>query len=345
MHLMILAAGHGTRLRPLTYVRPKALCPVWGKPLLERWIRQAAEEGFRRVVVNAHHMSHKILDYFASHSWPIPVQVLVERDILGTGGGVRNALEMLDDAPLVVVNADVAAKVSLQSLVEKHRTQGAPATMLLCRSHRFDTVRVNAEGTMVTGFSPSTMAGQSGLWTFSGIHVVEPSALRSMDPGKPYHIIDLYEDWIARGTPPAAVCREHLWWTDMGSLESYWNLHTAYDRLPNDGACFLGISDSGVWVHPSATVASSARLRGAVVVGEASIVERGCVLDHVILWKGCRIEPETVLENCVVADGAVVSGRHRNTIFLPSAAPVPLGQTLDTPSPIRHSVGHFMGPG
>lgn len=329
MHLMILAAGYGTRLRPLTYVRPKALCPVWGKPLLERWIWQAAEEGFRRVVVNAHHMPQKILEYFASHSWPIPVQVLVEREILGTGGGVRNALEVLDDAPLVVVNADVAAKVSLQSLVEKHQALGAPATMLLCRSHCFNTVRVNGQGTLVTGFFPSTMAsGQSGLWTFSGIHVVEPSALRSMPPGKPFHIIDLYEDWIARGTPPAAVCQEHLWWHDMGSLESYWNLHAAYDQFPNDGARFLGKSDSGVWVHPLATVASSARLSGVVVVGEASTVERGCVLHNVIVWKGCRIEPETMLENCIVTDGAVVCGRHHNTIFLPSAAPVSLDQAM-----------------
>lgn len=338
MNLMILAAGYGTRLRPLTDIRPKALCPVWGKPLLERWIWQAAEEGFRRVVVNAHHMPQKMTEYFESHSWPIPVQVLVEQEILGTGGGVRQALEVLDDATLMVVNADVAAKVSLRGLVAIHQSRGAPATMLLCRTHRFDTVRVNAEGTAVTGFCPLTTAsGQSGLWTFTGIHVLEPSALRSMPLRKPFHIIDVYKDWIAHGTPPAAVCQEHLWWLDMGSLESYWNLHAAYDRIPDDGVRFLGIAPSGVWLHPSATVASSAQLTG-VVVGEASTVERDCVLHNVILWKGCRIEPETMLENCLVTDGAVVWGRHRNAIFLPSAAPVFFGQAVNPSSPSSHSM-------
>ncbi len=344
MHLMILAAGYGTRLRPLTHVRPKALCPVWGRPLLDRWIQQAAREGFRQVLVNAHHMPEKMLAHLQSQTWPIPVRVLVEKEILGTGGGIRNALTFVKDEPLVVVNADVASRVSLRSLVETHRARGASVTMLLCRTQRFDTVRVSADAARVIGFGrevdsipPKTLFQESlnhtGLWTFSGIQVLDPFAFRSIEPGKPFHIIDLYRDWIAEGNPPAAVCREDLWWLDVGSLEMYWKLHTEYASFDGHDGGFLHVPAEGVRVHPSARVSPSARLDSAVVVGALSVVKENCVLRNVIVWNECRLEPGTTLENCVVTDGVVVRGNHRKKILLPFSNPVDMDHLFSGMTP------------
>ncbi|MEJ5348466.1 MAG: sugar phosphate nucleotidyltransferase [Desulfosoma sp.] len=342
---MILAAGYGTRLRPLTHVRPKALCPIWGRPLLDRWIQQAAQEGFRQVLVNAHHMPEMMLDHLQSQTWPISVRVLVEKEILGTGGGIRNALTFVENEPLVVVNADVASRVSLQSLVERHRAQGASVTMLLCRTHRFDTVHVSADGTRVTGFGhqldsipPKTLfkegSKRAGLWTFSGIQVLDPFAFRSIEPGKPFHIIDLYRDWIAEGSPPAAVCREDLWWLDVGSLEIYWKLHTEYSSFDGHDGGFLDIPAGGVRIHPSASVSPSARLDSAVVVGAFSVVKEYCMLRNTILWNECCVEPGSTLENCVVTDGVVVRGTHRNKILLPFSNPIDMGCLLNGLTPL-----------
>lgn len=335
MHLMILAAGYGTRLRPLSYVRPKPLCPVWGEPLVDRWIRQAVREGFRRVVMNAHHMPHKLWEHVQKGGWPIPVHVIVEEEILGTGGGVRNALDLLGDEPFVVVNGDVAADVSLRSLWEKHHAHGAPVTLLLCRTGRFDSVAVDAHRTRITGFfSPNRCSAHpfSGrgptadqdLWTFSGIQVIDPSWMRSVPQGKPFHIIDLYRDWIAQGAFPAAVCCKNLPWRDVGSLDTYWNLHAAYERHQEIGAAFLEIPPSGVRVHPSASVARSATLTGCVVLGQGTVVGEGCVLRNVVVWDRCVVRPSSQLENCIVTDEAVVFGQHWAEIVLPSGESSPL---------------------
>lgn len=331
---MILAAGYGTRLRPLSDVRPKPLCPVWGEPLLDRWIQQALREGVRRVVINAHHMPHKLLEHLRTRKWSIPVHVIVEKVILGTGGGVRNALDLLGDEPFAVVNGDVAAEVSLRKLREKHETHGAPVTMLLCRTGRFDSVAVNSDHSRVTAFFQGGQAASQAfqesspqsdklLWTFSGIQIIDPSWLRPVPPGKPFHIIDLYREWIARGTAPAAVCCEKLWWHDTGSIDVYWNLHAAYGRHLETGAVFLGIPPSGVRIHPSVRMDSSATLAGGVVLGEGSVVGEGCVLRNVVVWDRCVLKPQSVLENCIVTDGAVVSGTHGGKIFLPSGESIP----------------------
>ncbi len=334
MHLMILAAGYGTRLRPLSDVRPKPLCPVWGEPLLDRWIRQAVREGFRGVVINAHHMHRKLVEHIRGRKWTIPVHVIVEKEILGTGGGVRNALEFLGDEPFVVVNADVAAEVSFRHLREKHENNGAPVTMLLCRTGRFDSVAVDSRQSRVTGFFPTVRPAAKAsqergrpmdrlLWTFSGIQIIDPSCLRSIPPGEPFHIIDLYEEWIARGMAPAAVCCEKLRWQDVGALDVYWDVHSGYDRHLQGSTGFLEIPSSGQRVHPSARVPASATLTGGVVLGEETVVGEGCVLHNVVVWDRCVLKPQSVLENCIVTDGAVVSGRHRATIFLPSGERIP----------------------
>ncbi len=337
MHLMILAAGYGTRLRPLSDVRPKPLCPVWGEPLVERWIRQADREGFERVVINAHHMPQMLLEYVQKQKRSIPVHVIVEKQILGTGGGVRHALDLLGDEPFVVVNGDVAADVSLRRLREQHEIQGAPVTMLLCRTGRFDSVIVNSSRSRVLGFSlearrsahacpDSGRQTDRDLWTFSGIQVIDPSWLRPLPQGRSFHIIDLYREWIGRGILPAAVCCEKLWWRDVGALDVYWDLHAAHDRHLQLGPSFLGIPPSGVWVHPSVRLASSALLAGGVVLGEGSAVGEECVLRNVVVWDRCVIEPGSVLENCIVTDGAVVSGRHCGKIFLPTGESVPFNE-------------------
>lgn len=327
MHLMILAAGYGTRLRPLSDVRPKPLCPVWGKPLLDRWIQQADREGFRRVVINAHHMPQMLQEHVQKQKGSIPVHVIVEKQILGTGGGVRHALDLLGDEPFVVVNGDVAADVSLRRLREQHEIQGASVTMLLCRTGRFDSVAVNSSRSRVLGFSleprrsahacldPNRQTDRD-LWTFSGIQVIDPSWLRPLAQSRPFHIIDLYREWIGRGILPAAVCCEKLRWQDVGALHVYWDLHAAYDRYLRFGPSFLEIPPSGVWVHPSVRLASTALLAEGVVLGEGSAVGEDCVLRKVVVWDRCVIKPGSVLENCIVTDGAVVSGRHCGKIFL-----------------------------
>ena len=115
---MILAAGLGTRLRPLTLVRPKVLVPVAGVCVLDFWIRRLYDAGFEAVVINAYHLHERLVKAIQDRHWPIPVHVEVEPELLGTGGGIGNVLEFFEKQPFLVINGDIICNVPLPELRE-----------------------------------------------------------------------------------------------------------------------------------------------------------------------------------------------------------------------------------
>ncbi len=318
MQAMILAAGFGTRLRPLSDRRPKALCPVWGRPMLDHWIHKLAAEGCTRVVVNAHHHAERLIRFVADRRWPVPVEVLREERILGTGGAIRNALDILEKAPFVVVNADVLCSVSIKELWAEHRRNGRDVTLLLCRSPRFDSVLVDERSLRIRSFrSFRGRPGSNRLWTFTGIQVVDPRVFAPLPSKTPFHVIDFYEERMEKGRAPAAVCRKDLWWREMGSLESYWAVHEEGFRgnSPELEAFLSGRSVSRI--AADARVHPRARLSRMIFLGSKATVEGGAELRDVIVWENARIESGASLERCVVMDGVVATGRHRNAVLLP----------------------------
>jgi len=139
--VMLLAAGRGTRLMPLTAERPKPLTPVAGQALIDRVIAAVRFEGAQRFVVNAHHLADQVVAHFAGHP---DFVVLREDTLLGTGGGLRNALDRLSGDPILVMNTDAfwvaGSDAPLKRLRERHEASGADATLLCVspmRAHGF----------------------------------------------------------------------------------------------------------------------------------------------------------------------------------------------------------------
>ena len=125
MKAMILAAGFGTRLWPLTASVPKPLVPVANVPLIDRIIAHLAICGVKAVIVNAHHRHEQLTGHFeGSTPFGLPVEVRVEREILGTGGGIKNTEDFWDDAPFVVVNGDILTDIDIAAALERHRRSG-----------------------------------------------------------------------------------------------------------------------------------------------------------------------------------------------------------------------------
>ncbi|MBC7360056.1 MAG: NDP-sugar synthase [Desulfacinum sp.] len=324
MKAMILAAGYGERLRPLTHVRPKPLCPVVNVPLLDYWIRRLAQEGVTEIVINAHHLADRLEAHLARGPWPVRVHLLRERKILGTGGGLRNALSILGDAPFLAINGDIACDVPLKDLLRYHRDSGAPATLLLCRSRNFDSVRVNAAGDRVEEFFKAprpplhpVRPAQDRLWTFTGVHVIDPRILERLPQGVPFHIIDVYEELIKKKTPPAAWCLSHLWWREIGSVDAYWDLNGECAANPKP---FLPGNPPGpgpVFIHPGARVDPGATFQGMVVVGAGCHIGKGAILQDVILWDHVRVASGVFLKGCMALDGVRVEADGEEVIFLP----------------------------
>ncbi|SMC24015.1 mannose-1-phosphate guanylyltransferase [Desulfacinum hydrothermale DSM 13146] len=320
---MILAAGFGHRLRPLTLVRPKPLCPVGNVPLVDDWIRRLARAGISEIVINAHHLADRLEAHLRSTQWPVPVHLLREEKILGTGGGLRNALPLLGDDPFLVVNGDIACDLPIGELMRRYRNSGAPALLVLCRTGTFDSVLVNQSGDRIQAFTQGrSEEGKNGktfrpLWTFTGVHVIDPHLLKALPAGKPFHIIPVYERLIQAKNPPAAWCLPNLWWREIGSVEAYWALNrecmqrTAGPLIPD------GTVRGRVLIHPTARVDHPVYFEDTVVIGPRCHVGREAHLRDVILWEDVRVAPGVSLKGCIVTDGIHVPKDQSQAILLP----------------------------
>lgn len=212
----ILAAGLGTRLRPLTLTTPKPLLPVRGKPLLDHVLAHARLYGHSEVVVNAFWLPEQILAWAADKKG---VQVVVEAPaVLGTGGGLRNARSLLAER-FVVLNGDILCDVDLKALWE----EPAPAVMALRRQpeSRFTGIgweEDRQDAGVVRGIEKVVGVGDP-RFHFTGIHVMNRDVLELVPPGEQCIIRSAYRALIPRGQVRA---RLHAGiWTDIGTHEEY----------------------------------------------------------------------------------------------------------------------------
>lgn len=319
MKAMILAAGLGTRLRPLTLVRPKVLVPVMGPSILDFWVRRLAEDECEGVVVNTFHVHERLVEEVCKASWEIPVDVRVEPILLGTGGGVRNVLDYFGDEPFVVINGDIVCDFPIRELYERHLRSGALVSLLLHDCGPFNNVAVSGEGA-VMGFGKEAYAMERedagvSLRAFTGVHFINPEVLRDLPPGEYADILPVYRELIEKWRPPQALFVPNLFWREMGSVEAYWALSKELASLPES---FLPPLETGrrVWKGEGAHISGSARLDGVVAVGNDSHVGDGCILENVILWDGVFVAPGCRLRNCIVADGVRVEGSHEDELLI-----------------------------
>jgi mannose-1-phosphate guanylyltransferase len=276
--------------------------------------------GFSSVSINAYHLKEELVSAIAKVEWPIPVEVLSEHVLLGTGGGIRTALSSFGDEPFAVINGDIICDAPLDNLYRQHVRSGAEVSMLLHDWPEFNNVGIDENGSIL-GFGKEVKGiGLTGnglrLRAFTGIHFINPSALRDFPAGVFLDILDIYRGLIARGIPPKALFCPSLFWREMGSIESYKKLTTELGVLaPN----FLPPLRSGeeTFIHPEAFVAPGTRLKGSIVAGRGVRIGEGVHLEDVILWDDVRVDAGSSLTGCIVADGMRVSGNHSDKVFVP----------------------------
>jgi NDP-sugar pyrophosphorylase family protein len=330
---MILAAGLGTRLRPLTFCRPKVLVPVLGATMLEFWLGRLHEAGFDGVVVNAYHLAAELVDYVASRPWPMRVEVRSEPILLGTGGGIRNVLDFFQGEPFLVVNGDVLSNAPLKDLYHRHVKLGRSVSMLMHHWPAFNNVAVDPDGGILAfGREAKDLLearSRLSLLAYTGIQVINPEILEDLPAGQPSEILDTYRSRIVRGDQPVALFEPALYWREMGSLTGYLDLNRELSSAPGS---FLSPVPTGkrIVIHERARVGPDVRLKGLVVVGKGSVVMEGAELEDSILWDGVQVGKGARLKNCVVADGVRVAGAHEWKIMVkghPEAVSAPAVHT------------------
>lgn len=298
---MILAAGLATRLRPLTLSRPKVLIPVQGRPLLHWLVEYLRSGGAEEIIVNGFHLSEKLLAYVDSVDFPIPVQVRVEKTLLGTGGGIRNVADFWDDRPFVVVNGDILSSIDLQELLSSHESSGADATLVLRDEPRFNSVQVDKDG-RILGFR----GGSGQHLAFTGIQVIEPRVLGNIPAAVPISIIDSYLELIATGRKVMAHVVREEFWRELGSPEGYLEVHREFYRMVKAPLAALTVGGERV-VHESARLGPGVRLGGMVCIGAECELENGAAVQGSVIWDQVQIRAGCLVRDCIIGDGVVVT--------------------------------------
>ena len=233
MKAMILAAGLGTRLRPLTNVRPKALVEVAGRTLLEITLSRLSALGIRDVIINVHHFADKIVDYLKAHgNFGMRIEISREDVLLDTGGGLKTAgwffLEdsVAADEPFILHNVDVLSTIDLRHMVRVHLEKKALAT-LAAQQRGSSRLLLFDENLRLCGrragrdLEPEIVCPAANLrpLAFCGVHVISPRFLRMMQEDGVFSIIDSYLRLAARGESILAFPADEYYWRDLGKRE------------------------------------------------------------------------------------------------------------------------------
>jgi mannose-1-phosphate guanylyltransferase len=213
MHAMILAAGRGTRLGELGRTIPKVLVDIGGEPLLARQISYLQDNGVERIVVNAYHLAEQIEQFAADHPAAAHITVVHEPELLGTAGGVRNALECLGSEPFVVLYGDVIVTEPIAAVLATHNDNGACVTLALYRSADIEgkgTVELTAAddgpGQRIVAFHEKTTARADGeAYINAGLYIVDPDLIAELPAGVELDFgHDVFPEALARELPLAA---------------------------------------------------------------------------------------------------------------------------------------------
>ncbi len=235
MKAMILAAGLGTRLRPLTNHRPKALVEVDGRTMLEITLSRLRQFGVREVIVNVHHLAEMVIDYLkANQNFGMYIEVSHEEAVLDTGGGLKKAAHFFEEPishskskSFILHNVDVLSTIDLGRMVEFHSKTGALATLAVrdretSRYLAFDEKHQLCGRRAGHEQTPELVrpAAQVHTWAFSGIHVISPRIFELMTEEGAFSIINSYLRLAAQGENILAFRDDKYYWRDLGRLEN-----------------------------------------------------------------------------------------------------------------------------
>lgn len=307
MNAFVLAAGFGTRLRPLTETTPKPLVPVLNVPSICYTLFLLSEAGFRKAIINIHHHPDSLLRYFDEHDFGnLEIVLSEETTILGTGGGLKKCEHLLDDDDFLLINSDIISDIDLRALVERHRSSGLGGTLALHETPLAAEIgQVGLRDGLVLDFRNMRGTGLLSSCIYTGTAVLSPHIFRYLSE-EFSSIVDTgftgLIDHVGLGS------YEHRgMWQDIGTIQNFY-------RANLDGnLCILQLGERmnariGMAPHlvsPQADISPDARVTQSVV-GERCSIASGAVVEHSVLLPGTVIERGSVIRNTIAGPGWTV---------------------------------------
>ena len=313
MKAVVMAGGEGTRLRPLTGMRPKPMVPIVNQPVMEHILGLVKHHGINDVVATLAFMPQVIEDYFGDgDEWEMNISYAIEETPLGTAGSVKNAAEALDET-FVVISGDAITDIDLRQCIDFHNASSAAVTIALKRVPdplEYGVVITDEDG-LIERFLEKPSWGQVFSDTINtGIYVVDPLVFDYIPEGTAFDFsAELFPLLMEKGHKLYG-CVVDGYWCDVGSLESYVEAH--HDILDGKAKLFIPGSKTKneVWVGEGADIDSSAVLDSKVVIGHDTRIRAGAHLGpYTVIGDNCLIGYDAETEHAIIWSDAFVGAR------------------------------------
>lgn len=310
MKAMVLCAGLGTRLRPITDSIPKPLAPLFGVPAVERTIAALAGAGVDSAVVNLHHLPQKVRDTLGSSCRGVSIEYSFEETILGPVGALGQAVDMLGDEPFFVSNGDIVIDIDPSEVIKAHKESGAAMTMAVGKipdKPKIHVVGCDESGRVVKIIDCSTGGTPTDHYVNLGFYVYDPDIVRRHVPrGKPFGFVDGIIPLMFAAGDKIMSYKFEGYWNDIGNPADYLRAH--FDGLDGkwnisglgDGAAHAG-GEAPNWISAAATIESGAKIGAYTVACPGAVVESGAETGRAVILPGARAMNGGAAKNGIVA--------------------------------------------
>jgi NDP-sugar pyrophosphorylase family protein len=321
MKAMVLAAGEGTRLHPLTYTFPKPLVPIVNIPVMEHILLWLASFGIRDIVVNTHYKASQIENYFQNGK-RLGMHIIYSREdrLWGTAGGVKRASTHLRET-FLVIGSDDLTDVNLSLLLDSHRKSGALATIGVKEvenTEHYGIVLTQENGKIISFQEKPKPSEALSRWANTGIYIFEPEIFSFIPEGEVFDFGRQLFPFLLKEKLPFFAFPVKGYWIDVGTLNEYQEAHWAILEKKCKAKIPGKEITPGIWVeedvaiHPKAilqppcifgkgtVVEKNAFLNGFVVAGKNCWIKENTQLHKVILWENAIVEKESILHHCVL---------------------------------------------
>jgi mannose-1-phosphate guanylyltransferase len=322
MKAMVLAAGLGTRLRPLTYEITKPMVPVLDRPVMEHILDLLSRHSIDQVIANLHYFPDSIREYFGER-----ISYRYEPDLLGTAGGVRACADFFGGERFLVISGDALTDIDLTALADRHREAGGIATLAVKKvadTREYGVVLHDREG-RITGFQekPKPEEALSNLGN-CGIYVFEPEIFDYF-PERPF--VDWAQDVfpvLLENDVPFHIHEVREYWNDVGSLAEL--RQGTFDALRGElrldiageelapGLIVAGESalpgdaevDGAAWIGRGVRFGEQVRLMGPVAIGDGAVIGDGAQLRESIVFPGTEVAPGSILIGAIAGHSGIL---------------------------------------
>lgn len=215
---IILGAGLGTRLLPLTENTPKPLLPIAGKPCINYIIEHLKRFGINNIAINTHHASEKIQNTLKDGS-PLGVKIFYshEENLLGSAGAIKRIENFFNKETFILYNGDVLCNCDIQKAIDFHKKSGNIVTLILIDDNYCRDIEINEKNEIIN----IKKSDNDNVFTYSGIQIIEPEIFRHIPKDGASSIISIYTELIKKGIKINGFLSDDCYWRDIGTIESY----------------------------------------------------------------------------------------------------------------------------